>query len=173
MPKQLTMLGDSDHAGDPETRRSTIGQIAMLGQHTIQHHCNLVSQIGLSVSENEYYGITAIASTGLGLQSLLKDWGLDVDLVLRTNSSSGKSFASRQGLSKMKHIQIKYLWTQERLAKKHFTIEKIGTKSNHSDILTKIMSQAERARHMSQIGHTFRTGRSTHAKRVIKGHLKA
>ena len=48
----ITCYGDSDHAGDVETRRSTVGQVIMLGTHCVKHCCNLLSQIGLSSAES-------------------------------------------------------------------------------------------------------------------------
>ena len=38
-PTRIDAYGDSDNAGDPESRRSTVGQIIMLGQHTVKHSC--------------------------------------------------------------------------------------------------------------------------------------
>ena len=47
----ITCYGDSDHASDVETRRSTVGQVIMLGTHCVKHCCKLWSQIGLSSAE--------------------------------------------------------------------------------------------------------------------------
>ena len=48
----ITCYGDSDHASDVETRRSTVGQVIMLGTHCVKHCCKLWSQIGLSSAES-------------------------------------------------------------------------------------------------------------------------
>ena len=127
-PTRIDAYGDSDNAGDPESRRSTVGQIIMLGQHTVKHSCNLISQIGLSSVENEYYAITSVSATGLGIQSLLRDWHLEMSLTLHTDSSAAQSFTARRGLGKMKHIQTRFLWTQERVAAGHLKLVKVHTK---------------------------------------------
>ena len=105
LPKKITAYGDSDHAGDVETRRSTVGQVIQLGMHTVKHCCNLLTQIGLSSAENEYYAICGTSATGMGLQALLEGWNIPIELHVLTDSSSAKAFASRRGLGKMKHNQ--------------------------------------------------------------------
>lgn len=118
-PEELQMYVDSDNAGDKESRRSTVGQVAFLGEHAVKHLCNLLQLIGLSSGENEYYAISAGACTGLGLQSLLADWGIIVTLKVCSDASAARAFASRRGSGKMKHIQTRFLWTQERIAAGH------------------------------------------------------
>ena len=167
MPNMITCYGDSDHAGDVETRRSTVGQVIMLGTHCVKHCCNLLSQIGLSSAENEYYAICGTSATGMGLQALLHDWNISMELKVLTDSSSAKSFASRRGLGRMKHIQTRFLWIQERLALKHFVLNKVGTLLNRADVLTKQLSAKEMYGHLEAIGHILAGGRAKTAKRMI------
>ena len=167
MPNMITCYGDSDHAGDVETRRSTVGQVIMLGTHCVKHCCNLLSQIGLSSAENEYYAICGTSATGMGLQALLHDWNISMELKVLTDSSSAKAFASRRGLGRMKHIQTRFLWIQERLALKHFVLNKVGTLLNRADVLTKQLSAKEMYGHLEAIGHILAGGRAKTAKRMI------
>ena len=69
----ITCYGDSDHASDVETRRSTVGQVIMLGTHCVKHCCKLWSQIGLSSAEKEYYVICGMPAIGMGIQALIHD----------------------------------------------------------------------------------------------------
>ena len=163
----VEVMVDSDNAGDTETRRSTVGQVVFYNGHAVKHSCNLLQTIGLSSAENEYYAISAGACTGLGVQSLLKDWGLHEDLVVETDASAALSFASRRGLGKLKHIQTRYLWTQERIAAKHLKVRKVHTKRNHSDLLTKPLTAAEINRHMAGMSQEFREGRAQSGKKVL------
>ena len=48
----ITIMVDSDNAGDKVSRRSTVGQAAYLGKHVVKHACNLLQVIGLSSGEN-------------------------------------------------------------------------------------------------------------------------
>ena len=163
----ITCYGDSDHASDVETRRSTVGQVIMLGTHCVKHCCKLWSQIGLSSAENEYYAICGTSATGMGIQALLHDWNISMDLNVLTDSSSAKAFASRRGLGRMKHIQTRFLWIQERLALKHFVLNKVGTLLNRADVLTKQLSAKEMYGHLTAIGHIMAGGRAKTAKMMI------
>ena len=90
---------------------------------------------------------------GLGLQSYLEDWGIKLDLAIESDSTSAKSFASRQGLGKQRHVQTRYLWVQERVARKEFVITKVESEKNVSDILTKSCSGVLLQRHLQKLGH--------------------
>ena len=88
---------DSDWAGDTASRRSTTGVIVRRGQHLLRHSSTVQNVIGLSSAESEYYALTKIGCSGLGLQSLFADWNLELQLSLHTDSSSAKAIASRRG----------------------------------------------------------------------------
>ena len=53
------------------------------------------------------------------------------------DDSSRMTFMSRCSLSRMKHVQMRYLWIQEQLALKHFVLARVGTLLNKADVLTK------------------------------------
>ena len=168
-PKELEMYVDSDNAGDKESRRSTVGQVAFLGEHAVKHLCKLLQVIGLSSGENEYYAISAGACTGLGLQSLLADWGIIVDLKVCSDASAARAFASRRGLAgKMKHIQTRFLWTQERIAAGHLELRCVKSYDNTADLLTKVLALKDIERHMHSLSQIFREGRAASAKKVLK-----
>ena len=118
-PRVLTLKVDSDHAADKKTRRSTTGCVAYFGQHVVKTTSNLQSAIGLNVSESDYYALVHGGAHGLGLQAFPNDLGVKVNVEVASDSSSAKSFASRQGLGKQRHVQTRYLWLQERVALKH------------------------------------------------------
>ena len=145
--KELSPLGDahiqvdvgSDWAGEHTTRRSTTGMIIRRGKHMLRHSSTLQSTRALSSAEAEYYALTKGAAYALGIQSHFRDWGVELKILIRSDSSSGLSFSSRRGLGRMRHIQTRYLWLQERVAAKHLRLEKVRTDMNPADILTKIL----------------------------------
>ena len=97
MPDFLRIAVDSDFAGDKVGRRSTTGMVQFFGSHVLKATSNLQTVLGLNVSEAEYYALTHGAAHGLGMQSYFQDIGLSLGVVLESDSSSAKSFASRQG----------------------------------------------------------------------------
>eukprot|EP00973_Karenia_brevis_P073113 10155487-Karenia_brevis.AAC.1 len=82
----------------------------MCGKHCIKCSSGLQSTVSLSVGESEYYAGVKGAAVGLQLQGLRADWGIETQLILRTDSNSAIGTASRRGLGKMRHIQTRYLW---------------------------------------------------------------
>ena len=152
MPNNIRVSVDSDFAADRKTRRSTTGMVQRLGMHCVKATSNLQASSGLNVGETEYYALVHGAVHGLGLQSYLEDWGIRLDLVIESDSTSAASFASRQGLGKQRHVQTRYLWVQERIARREFEIKKVAGGLNVSDILTKSCPGVLLQRHMEKIG---------------------
>ena len=126
--------------------------VQRLGTHCVKASSNLQASAGLNVGETDYYALVHGALHGLGLQSYLKDLGLHLDLVVESDSTSAKSFASRQGLGKQRHVQTRYLWVQERIARKEFVIQKVDSGKNVSDILTKATASPLLQKHMEKLG---------------------
>ncbi len=78
----------------------------------------------------------------MGLQSLLADWGLPVRVEVLSDSSAARGHVQRRGLGKMRHIQTRFLWVQERVAEGHIKITCVPGSRNVADVLTKAVSGA-------------------------------
>ncbi|CAK0899207.1 unnamed protein product [Prorocentrum cordatum] len=137
---KIRVYVDSDHAGCAVTRKSTGGFVAMLGHHVVKHGSNLQSTVSLSSGESEYYALVKGGSVGLGLHSLFADWGLDLKVELASDSSAARGHVQRRGLGKMRHVQSRYLWIQERVGKGDLSIAAVPGKNNVADVLTKRVS---------------------------------
>ena len=112
------------------------------GKHLIRHSSTLQTSIGLSSAEAEYYALTKGAAYALGIQSLYRDWQLEVEIELYCDSSSARSFAKRRGLGKNRHIDTRYLWLQERIALKHVKLFCVHTDENPADLFTKCLCKS-------------------------------
>ena len=62
----LNCSGDSDFAGDLETRKSTSGGMMCLGDHAIKTWSFTQPVIALSTGEADMYAINKSAATGIG-----------------------------------------------------------------------------------------------------------
>ena len=93
---------------------------------------------------------------GLQLQGLLKDWGYEVALIARTDSSSAIGAASRQGLGKLRHVQTRYSWAQERLSRNEFTLEEVPTKLGPANLGAKPLPRPDTERLMELMGQRYR-----------------
>ena len=152
MPDYIRIAVDSDFAGDKLSRKSTTGMVQMLGTHVIRGSSNLQGVLGLNVSEAEYYALVHGASYGLGLQAYFQDLNLQFGLVVESDSSSAKAFASRIGLGKQRHVMTRFLWLQQAVAQSRVVVRKIGTKNNPADVLTKPVEKTVLDRHMEVLG---------------------
>ncbi|CAK0904033.1 unnamed protein product, partial [Prorocentrum cordatum] len=148
MPDHILASVDSDHAADRLTRKSVSGMVIRMGRHVIKGSSSIQSALGLNVGEAEFYALVHGGAHGLGMQSFMRDLMVELDVVVESDSTSAKSFASRKGLGKQRHVQTRYLWIQDGVRKNHLEIQKVPGKHNVSDILTKSAPAAELDRHM-------------------------
>ena len=146
---------DSDWAGCHVTRKSTTGfVITMLGA-TINYGSRTQATIALSSAEAELYAINTGATEALHLRGLCEELTniKKINIRIHTDSSSGKSMATRIGTSrKAKHIELRHLFIQQLVALDIVRIIKIHTNNNPADILTKYVSAETLQRHLNNVG---------------------
>lgn len=152
LPDHIRISVDSDFAGCKVTRRSTTGAVQRLGMHCLKTTSNLQTSVGLNVAETEYYALCHGAAHGLGLKAHLEDLNLPLRLILESDSNSARSFASRLGLGRQRHVQTRYLWLQDAVSAKRLDIKRVGTNSNVSDILTKPCDATTLEKHLKTLG---------------------
>ena len=76
----------------------------------------------------------------LGVRSMCEEWRLSEPCeasLLWADASAALSVAKRQGAGKMRHINVKSLWLQEKAVQKILSYDKIKGEDNPSDGLTK------------------------------------
>ena len=98
----------------------------MWGRHCLKSWSSTQSVVATSSGEAEYYALVKGASVGLGMRSMMGEMGVGADVELRTDSSAGKGMVCRRGLGKMKHVQVCYLWLQERVERGELGVVKVG-----------------------------------------------
>ena len=60
--------------------------------------------------------------------------------------------ASRRGLGSVKHIETGMLWIQEAVRVKKILLDKVNTKDNPADAMTKHLDRQARNKHMAMMG---------------------
>ena len=100
----------------------------------------------------------------MAMRSLLQDWGLETKVKIHSDSAAARSFSNRRGLGKQRHVQARFLWIQERVAKKHMAICKVAGTDNHSDILTKAVAGTLLDKHLARMNLHFREGHADKQK---------
>ena len=97
----------------------------------------------LSSAESEFFAIGTGETEALHLKNFRGEILTNkINLRIHTDSSSGKSMATRIGVSKRaKHIELRYMFIQHLIHDGILAIHKINTKHNPADILTKYVTR--------------------------------
>ena len=93
--------------------------------------------MSLSSVEAVLYAPTPGIPERMVTEHLLKELGYDVTLVNHVDSQSANALASKQGLGRMKHVMLKYMFGQDVVEKKQTTLAYANTRSNKEDLMTK------------------------------------
>ena len=155
-PKEVVAMVDSDWAGCRITRKSTSGGMLFHGTHCILHWSKTQPVVALSSGEAELNSVLKGASEVLGVQTMMKELGEDLGARVRTDSSACVGMVHRQGMGKIKHIEVKQLWIQEKVKKDVLKISKVPRAENPSDCLTHHWSRKEGEEHLRSIGGEWR-----------------
>ena len=151
----LDVYVDADWAGCTTTRKSTTGcAIKYLGA-TIHFGSRTQAIVALSSAESELHSIGTGAQEALRIRNFLMETILTSKLQIRihTDSTSGKSIATRIGSSKKaKHIDLKYLFIQQLVHNGILAVHKIGTLDNIADIFTKYVTAEVLNKHLYNVG---------------------
>jgi len=93
---KMTVYSDANWAGDKQTRKSTSGGSVMLNGHWLKSWSKSQSTIALSSAESELYACVKASAEGLGMMSMLKDFGVEVqgDILSDASAALGKDEAS-------------------------------------------------------------------------------
>ena len=75
---------------------------------------------------------------------------MNVNIVLNIDAKATQGILHRQGLGKMKHIEVQHLWLQSVVKNGKVIVQKIDTKYNPADIGTKALD-GERIKMLMQI----------------------
>ena len=115
---------------------------------------------------SEYGAAVKGASIGLGIQSMITEMGRELQLVLACDSSAALGVAQRQGLGKLRHLDVALLWLQGFVEKGKIQMKKIGGTSNPADLFTKLLAGPAVEHWTKVLGYEFRDGRAELAPEV-------
>ena len=93
------------------------------------------------------------------MQSIMEEYGIKVDLVVKSDAVAAIGIVKRQGLGRVRHLAVADLWVQQRSKSGEVSYQKLEGKRNTSDILTKPVEKETLVRHMQALNMDFREGR--------------
>ena len=138
----------------------------MLGSHCIKAWAKTQSVVAKSSAESELYSVVKGATEGLGLITLCRDMGAEVRVRLNLDATAAKGILERQGVAKVRHIDVAVLWLQQQAAKKVIPLVKVDGAVNIADLLTKHLATAVMAKHVKAMNLDYRDGRAKQAAQL-------
>ena len=148
---EIDVYTDSDWGGRVGSRKSTSGGVAMLGKHPLKTWSSTQGAIALSSAEAEFYAMIEAMIRAKGLKALASELGVQAGtgvINLHTDSTAAKSFVSRRGLGKMRHIEIKELWLQREVGDGSVRVVKVLGEENLADLMTNILKLVDIRKHL-------------------------
>jgi hypothetical protein len=140
-PDNISMYTDSDWAGDKVSRKSTTGGAMMIGSHVLKTWSKDQSVIALSSGEAELYAANYSGAQALGMRSMAKDLGVNLEIDLLIDAQATMGIINRQGLGKVRHIEVQDLWLQAADKEKRVRLHKVWSEDNVADLMTKPLTQ--------------------------------
>ena len=124
----------------------------MHGTHLVHHWSRTQAGVALSSAEAELSSMLKCGQELICLRQFLLEMRIPKRLSIRGDSSAALGIVQRKGCGKVKHLAVKQLWLQERVADGEVTVLKIPRALNLSDALTHHWSKASNAQHYVDMG---------------------
>ena len=145
----------------------------MKGMHCIAQWSRTQQLVALSSAEAELNASVRAGQEGLGIVHFSMEVGTPHAVEVLGDSSAAYGINMRVGSGRVKHLSIRQLWLQERVALGHLICKKIPREVNCSDVMTHHWS-AKDGLVMFEIMHCFTRGPTTEdVSRWTRGGVKA
>ena len=164
--ESVDAYGDSDWAGCRRTGKSTSGGVLRIGAHVVKTWSHTQKTIALSSAEAELTALVKTACEGIGLQSLLSDWGDEVGLIVFADASAALGIVGRKGAGKLRHINISMLWIKDK--QEVIDFRKVWGAANPADLMTKHNLWPTIERLLEVLPAHLRTGRADLSSEVSR-----
>jgi hypothetical protein len=134
---------DSDYAGCADSRKSTSGYIFQIMGGVIAWRSRLQDCVALSTTEAEYVAASEACKEAVWLSRLASDMGIPQHVPkLFCDSQSAIALAKNPVYhAKTKHIGVRYHFIRECIANSCISLEKVVSRENAADALTKALPQ--------------------------------
>ncbi|KAG8498692.1 hypothetical protein CXB51_005072 [Gossypium anomalum] len=130
---------DADFAGDLDRRRSLTGYVFTIGGCAISLKATLQTTISLSTTEAEYMAITEACKEAIWLKGLFSELNEDLQISTVFCDSQSAIFLTKDQMfhERTKHIDIRYHFVRDIIARGDIVLRKISTHENPTDMMTK------------------------------------
>ena len=154
---RLRGYSDADWAGNLDERKSTSNYTFLLSGGAITWCSKKQSYVALSTMESEYVACSAAVQEAVWLRRFLQRLNIVASAMDRVTIYSDSMAAlaytkDSKYHGKIKHIEIKYNYIRDMVAKKEVFLEHISTKTMLADPLTKPIARDPFHSHIKGLG---------------------
>ena len=137
---------DSVWAADKHSRKSVVCFDIRADDCSLHGSVRQQSFVALSSGEAEYGGVHTASTESLLFKRLFEWLGFTVQWIVSTDSSAAKGISMRMGVGRIRHLDVRLLWTQQAVQYLQLNIRKIDGTKNRADLGTKKHSAKDHAR---------------------------
>ena len=130
---------DSDWAGDVSTRRSQSSGHIEIDGCPVSGFSRRQAVEATSSGVAEFYALCAVAEEVMHLQDLLRFFDVECSSTLYSDSVAARGISRREGVGKLKGLEVRMLWLQQELKRKTFDLKAVRTERNKADLGTKTL----------------------------------
>ncbi|KAG8472527.1 hypothetical protein CXB51_034427 [Gossypium anomalum] len=130
---------DVDFARDLDRKRSLTGYVFTIGGCSISWKATLQTTIALSTTESEYMAITEVCKEAIWLKGLFSELNEDLQISTVFCNSQSAIFLTKDQMfhERTKHIDVRYHFVHDIIARSDIFVSKISTRENPADMMTK------------------------------------
>jgi len=133
---------DSDFAGDLKDRKSTSGNIILMGNNPICWTSKKQSIVATSTAEAEYVSTSECVKKVLWIRNILEElFNFNKPITIYTDNIASKTNIENDEINpKLKHVAIKYFFNKDNIEKGKIKLEYVDSKNMLADVLTKYIN---------------------------------
>ena len=162
----LDVHSDANWAGCRESRKSSSGGTIAIGGHLICTYGKTKSVIATSSGESKLHAVVHASTEGLGILTLSADFGCpDMRASVGMDASAAIGIVQRQGISKLRHVEVNVLWWQEH-ARRILPLRKVPGPRNPSDMGTRHIVAELMDQYLQQLNLEVVEGRAAIAQHL-------
>ena len=136
----LKVHSDTDWANCKKTRKSCACAMFEVGGCLLFSYARSLQMLCLSSGEAEFNGGVAACSEGLFMKEVFAFIGFPLQMEVYLDSSAARGVFQRQGVGRIRHLEVKSLWVQDALHRKLFSLHAVPSQDNTADFGTKALA---------------------------------
>ena len=119
--------------------KSTVGGVAMWSGQFVKAWSKTMGVLALSSGESELAAVVRGATEGVGLQSILNDFCLCGNVVIKSDTTAAIGMVHPLGLKKVRHLALGDLWVRRHARSGKIRVSNMSGLDNPSDAQTKYL----------------------------------